>query len=352
VALEAFKAGQYDLRFENSAKRWATGYTGPAVEMGLIKVEKLKIQPPARMQGYVFNLRRPIFQDQRVRQAIVYGFDFEWTNKTLMYDQYVRLKSYFDGQPELMATGTPEGPDLALLEPHKDKLAPEVFGPIWTPPVTDGSGNPRDNLRKGLALLREAGYALQNGVMTHKDTGLRLDFEYLTAESGDERLAAPFAQNLDKMGVKLRVRVIDQAQYQNRTDAFDFDMITDIWGQSSSPGNEQRDFWGSAAADTPGSRNTIGIKDPVIDALIQNIISAPDRKSLEAACRALDRVLLWGVHLVPHFTYDGYRVAYWDKFARPEVLPTESPDLFAWWIDPAKAKAIEGGKRATGAKAG
>lgn len=344
VSLEAFKAGQYDLRFENSAKRWATGYTGPAIEKGLIKVEKLPIRPPARMQGYIFNLRRPVFVDIKVRQAIGYAFDFEWSNKALMYDQYTRLKSYFDGEPTLMATGLPEGPELALLEPFRAQLPAALFTTAWAPPVTDGSGNPRDNLREGLRLLREAGFALKDGVMTHKDTGQKLEFEYLSDQANDERLATPFAQNLEKIGVRMRIRIVDQAQYQNRTDAFDFDVVTDLWGQSSSPGNEQRDFWGSAAAATPGSRNTIGIKDPVIDALIEKVVQAPDRPSLEVACRALDRVLLWGFCLVPHFTDNGYRAAYWDKFGRPATLPTKGPDIYAWWVESAKDRALQPGR--------
>lgn len=346
VALEAFKAGQYDLRMENSAKRWATGYTGPAIERGLIKVEKVKIEPPARMQGFIFNLRRELFRDRRVREAIGYAFDFEWTNRTLMYDQYVRLTSYFHGEPSLMAKGEPSPAELALLEPWRGKVWPEVFGPPPVPPKTDGSGNIRDNLRQALRLLREAGWEVKDGKLTETATGRAMAFEILGDDPSDERIAGPFVQNLKRLGIDARIRVVDPAQYQNRTDDFDFDMVTDIWGQSSSPGNEQRDFWGSAAADVPGSRNTIGIKDPVVDAMIDAIIRAESRDALETACRALDRVLLWGFYLVPQFTDNGYRMAWWDKFGQPAKLPTEGPDLFAWWVDRAKEQALAGRQQA------
>lgn len=345
VALEAFKAGQYDLRIENSAKRWATGYTGPAFDRGLIKVEKVKIQPPARMQGFIFNLRRAQFRDRRVREAIGYAFDFEWTNRTLMYDQYVRLTSYFHGEPSLMAEGEPSPAELALLEPYRDKVWPEVFGPPPVPPKTDGSGNIRDNLRQALRLLREAGWEVRDGKLVEAASGQPMTFEILGADASEERIAGPFVQNLKRLGIDARIRIVDPAQYQNRTDDFDFDMITDIWGQSSSPGNEQRDFWGSEAADIPGSRNTIGIKDPVVDAMIDAVIRAESREALETACRALDRVLLWGFYLVPQFTDNGYRMAWWDKFGQPETLPTEGPDLFSWWVEPTKDQATGAGKQ-------
>ena len=345
VALEAFKAGQYDLRVENSAKRWATGYTGPAFERGLIKVEKVKIEPPARMQGFVFNLRRALFHDRRVREAIGYAFDFEWTNRTLMYDQYVRLTSYFHGEPSLMAKGEPSPAELALLEPWRDKLPPEVFGPPPVPPKTDGTGNIRDSLRQALRLLREAGWEVKDGKLVETASGLPMAFEILGDDPSDERIAGPFVQNLKRLGIDARIRIVDPAQYQNRTDDFDFDMITDIWGQSSSPGNEQRDFWGSEAARIPGSRNTIGIKDPAVDAMIDAIIRAESREALETACRALDRVLLWGFYVVPQFTDNGYRMAWWDKFGQPAKLPTEGPDLFAWWVDPPKDRTTGAGKQ-------
>ena len=340
VSLEAFKAGQYDLRFENSASRWATRYIGPAIDKGLIKLQKLPIKPPARMQGWVFNLRRAKFQDPRVRHALSYAFDWEWSRKTLTYDQYERIRSYFHGEPELMATGLPGPEELKLLEPFRDQLPPEVFTQVYEPPKTDGSGNIRENLRKGLALLKEAGWEVKDGVMTNAATGERLEFEILSDSPATERVTTPFVQNLARLGVRATLRVVDPAQYQRRTDDFDFDSIIDIWGQSSSPGNEQREFWGSAAADVPGSRNTVGIKNPAVDALVERIIRAEDRASLEVACRALDRVLLWNYYVLPQFTDDGYKLAYWDKFGFPTVLPTESPDIFAWWIDTGKDSTV------------
>lgn len=340
VLLEGFKAGQFDIRFENSASRWATRYIGPAVEKGLIKLEKLAITPPARMQGWVFNLRRARFQDRRVRHALSYAFDWEWTRKTLTYNQYERIRSYFHGEPKLMATGLPGPEELKLLEPFRDQVPPEVFTQAYEPPKTDGSGNNRENLRKGLALFREAGWAVKDGVMTHAATGERMEFEILSNSPADERVTTPFIQNLERLGVRARLRVVDPAQYQRRTEAFDFDVIIDLWPQSSSPGNEQREFWGSAAADIPGSSNTVGIKNPVVDALVERIIRAETREALEVACRALDRVLLWNYYVLPQFTDDGYKLAYWDKLGFPKVLPTEAPDIFSWWIDTGKDSTV------------
>jgi microcin C transport system substrate-binding protein len=347
VAFEAFKGGEFDLWNENSAKRWATGFEGPQFDKGLIVKERLEIAPPARMQGYIFNTRREIFQDRKVREAIGYAFDFEWANKNLMYDQYERISSYFHGEPSLMATGLPEGKELELLEPFRDQLPPEVFTEVWTPPKTDGSGNNRKNLRTALNLLSEAGWSVENGVLTNQETGREMRFQMLFDDASDERLAAPFIKNLERLGIEADMRIVDLAQYQNLTDGFNYDMITDIWGQSDSPGNEQRDYWGSIAADIPGSRNTIGIEDPVVDALIDKIIQAPTREDLEAACRALDRVLLWGFYEVPHFTDNGYRIAYWDKFSWPETLPTESPDFFSWWVDEEKLPSLQSKRAGT-----
>ena len=341
VAFEAFKAGEFDLWTENSAKRWATGYEGPKFDDGLIIAEKLDIRPPARMQGYIFNTRREKFKDPRVRQAIGYAFDFEWAQKNLMYGQYERLGSYFHGDPLLASSGLPEGEELALLEPFRDQLPPEVFTEVYEVPKTDGSGNIRQNLRKALGLLKEAGWVNEGGQLTNQETGEKMTFEMLFYQASSERLAAPFIKNLKKLGISASIRIVDPAQYQNRMNEFDFDMTTDIWAQSESPGNEQRDYWGSEVADRPGSRNTIGVSDPVVDALIEKIIQAPTRAALETASKAMDRVLLWGFYEVPHFTDDGYKVGYWDKFARPEVLPTQSPDFFGWWIDETKQASAQ-----------
>ncbi|MGI9435722.1 MAG: extracellular solute-binding protein [Geminicoccaceae bacterium] len=345
VAFEAFKAGEFDLWAENSAKRWATGFTGPQFDSGRIIAEKLAITPPARMQGFIFNTRREKFKDRKVREAIGNAFDFEWSNKTLMYGQYERISSYFHGDSSLASSGLPEGEELALLEPFRDQLPEEVFTTVYAPPKTDGAGNNRKNLRTALNLLKEAGWVVQDGQLTNQETGEKMVFELLFYDPSSERLAAPFVKNLEKLGIKASIRIVDPAQYQNRMDDFDFDMTTDLWAQSDSPGNEQRDYWGSETADRPGSRNSVGIKDPVVDALIDKIIQAPTREALEIASKALDRVLLWGHYEVPHFTDNGYRTGYWNKFGMPEVLPTKSPDFFSWWIDEEKLVALEANDR-------
>jgi microcin C transport system substrate-binding protein len=345
VAFEAFKAGNFDLWSENSAKRWATGYEGNAFKRDLIVKEKLPIRPYALMQGYVFNLRKDKFKDPGVREALGYAFDFEWLNKNLMYDAYERIESYFHGEPDLASSGLPTGKELALLEPYRDQLPEEVFTEDYQPPRTDGSGNNRDNLRKALELFREAGWSVENGRMVNQETGEPMTFEILLADPSGERVAAPWVNNLKRLGVDARIRIVDTAQYQNRMDNFDFDVTTESWAQSDSPGNEQRDMWGSAVADLPGSRNVAGIKDPVVDAMIDEVIAAETREDLEAAVRALDRVLLWGRYVVPHFTDDGYRVAYRNKFGRPEILPEEGPDFMAWWVDPSKPAARQTASR-------
>lgn len=345
VATEAFKAGAFDLRAENSSKRWATAFDFPGLGAGMVIKEEVPHQNVAGMQGFVFNTRRPLFKDRRVREAIGYAFDFEWSNKALMYDAYTRTDSYFDNS-ELGSTGLPAGAELALLEPFRDQLPPELFTKEFKVPATDGSGNPRENLRAALKLLREAGWAVKDGVLRDAQ-GQALAFEILlVSQSGLDRIALPFVSNLEKLGIKASVRNVDPAQYQNRERDFDFDMIVGSFGQSQSPGNEQRDYWSSEAADAPGSRNVIGVKDPVVDALIDKVIRAPDRAALLAATRALDRVLLWGFYVVPHFHSESYRLIYWNKFGKPEVSPKYGlgyPDT--WWVDPEKVAAVEAWRR-------
>lgn len=335
VALEAFKAGTFDLRTENSAKNWATAYTGPAVDQGLIRLERLETKRGEPMQGFVMNTRRDKFSDRRVRQALMLAFDFEWTNKTLFYDQYTRTDSYFEGS-ELASSGLPNGDELALLEPYRDQLPGAVFTKPFALPVTDGSGNNRNYLRKAGKLLREAGWrvAKETGVLTHKETGEEMRVEFLLVSPSFERIVAHYRQSLEKLGVQVSVRVVDVSQYQNRLDKFDFDIVTGSFPQSLSPGNEQRDFWGSEAAERDGSRNIAGISDPVIDALIDKIIFAPDRKALVTATRALDRVLLHGHYVVPQWHVRGSRLARWDKFGHPDPLPSHGLGILdVWWFD-------------------
>ncbi len=344
VAIEAFTAGRFDYRSENSSKAWATSYDVPAVKKGLIKLERFDHDRTQGMQGFAYNLRRDLFKDSKVREALAYAFDFEWSNKNLFYGQYERTRSFFDNS-ELGATGLPSPEELALLEPYRDQLPPEVFTKAYQPPKTDGSGNVRSNLRTASKLLRDAGWVIKDGIRVNEKTGQKLEFEILLSSPLFERIVLPFAQNLEKLGVKARARTVESAQYRRRLDTFDFDMVVGNWGQSQSPGNEQRDFWSSDAADRQGSRNLIGIKDPVVDALIEKVIAAPDRESLIMACRALDRVLQWGHYVIPQF-HSGYdRIAYWDKFGRPSVTPSGGTQFMAWWIDAEKAKRINASRK-------
>ena len=343
VALEAFKAHEYDYRDEGTSKVWATGYDFPALRSGMVVKSEISHQRPTGMQAFAFNLRRPKFQDRAMRRALGFAFDFEWANRNLFYGQYTRTKSYFSNS-ELASGGLPSPEELKLLEPFRQQLPPEVFTTAYQPPSTDGSGNIRANLRQALKILREAGWTFKDKKLIDPSTGEPLEIEFLLVSPAFERVVAPLIRNLKRLGVAARIRTVDSAQYQNRVRDFDFDMIVASFGESESPGNEQRDFWGSAAADRPGSRNLIGIKDAVVDALIDRVIFAPDRKSLITATRALDRVLLWGHYVIPqwHIRYD--RIAYWDMFGRRDVAPKYGTDLFAWWIDAAKVAALEGGE--------
>ncbi|MBI3708728.1 MAG: ABC transporter substrate-binding protein [Proteobacteria bacterium] len=339
VMLEAFLAVKYDIRRENSAKNWATGYETPAVAQGLIRRDVIPDKTEHVMQGYVMNMRRPLFKDRRVREALGYAFDFEWTNKNLFYGYYTRIGSYFGRDEELSSRGLPEGAELAVLEPFRKQLPPEVFTAEYQTPKTDGSGNWRDNQRNALRLLREAGWRTDSQRLVNAN-GQQMEFEILLSQPSMERLTLPFAENLKRLGIDARVRTVDAAQYQRRTDEFDFDVTDSLVGQSDSPGNEQRDMWSSAVADVHGSRNLAGIKDPVVDALIDLVIAAPDRESLAARTRALDRVLLWGHYFVPHYRLYADWVAYWDKFSRPKDNPKVGYNPYYWWVDPQKEAAL------------
>ncbi len=347
VALEAFKAGNYDFRLENSSKEWATSYDTPAVRNGQIVKKAIKNSRPTGMQGFVYNLRRPLFQDRRVRRALNFAFDFEWSNKTLFYGQYTRTKSFFENS-DLASSGLPKGDELALLEKYRDKLPKEVFDTVYTNPKTDGTGNIRPNLRTANKMLREAGWSVDEKThkLTNTKTGKVFAFEILLVQPAFERIVLPFKQNLKRLGIDAQVRTVDSAQYQKRVQDFDFDMIVSSWGESESPGNEQRDFWGSPSADRPGSRNVAGVKDPVVDQLIETLIASPDRKSLVTATHALDRVLLWKFLVIPNWHIASDRVAYWNIFGQPKVIPTRGVQFGAWWVDPAKAAALQQRRRA------
>ncbi len=338
VAIEALKAGEYDFRPENVAKNWATAYATPAVTRGVLKKEEIPNEVPTGMQGFAFNTRRPIFQDPRVRRALAYAFDFEWSNKNLFYGAYTRTKSYFSNS-ELASSGLPSGEELKVLEPFRGKVPDEVFTKEYQPPTTDGSGNIRDGVREALRLLGEAGWTVKGQKLVNA-RGEPMQFEILLDEPTWERIALPFAKNLERLGITARVRVVDAAQYEKRQDDFDFDLIVALWPESLSPGNEQREFWGSQAAGEPRSRNLAGIKDPVVDQLIDLVIQAPDRPSLVARTRALDRVLLWGHYVVPHWHIRAFRVVYWDKFGRPAVSPKYALGFDTWWVDAQKEAAL------------
>ncbi|MDQ5908252.1 MAG: microcin transport system substrate-binding protein [Pseudomonadota bacterium] len=338
VALEAFKAGAYDLRIENNSKLWATGYDFPALSQGWVSKVTFPRQLPAGMQGFTFNLRRPLFQNPKVRQALAYAFDFEWSNRNLFYGQYQRTRSYFDNS-ELAARGLPSPEELALLEPLRKDLPPEVFTVDYQPPVANDDGQLRANFKKALELLKEAGWTFRDRKLVNVQ-GEPFRFELLIDEPTWERIGLPFARNLERLGIEMTVRNVDSAQYENRTRSFDFDMIVNVWGQSLSPGNEQREFWSSASADQPGSRNLAGLKNPAVDALVEQLIAAPDRTTLVTRVRALDRALQWNFLVIPHWHIAYDRLALWNKFGYPSVTPLQGVQLNAWWIDPAKAAAL------------
>ena len=343
IALEAFKAGQYDIRRENSSKSWATGYDSPALRDGLIKQEQIPNELPSPMQGLGYNLRRPLFQDPRVRDALAYAFDFEWSNKNLFYGLYKRTRSYFDNS-ELAATGLPQGEELKILEPFRGKIPDEVFTEEYNPPKYDGSGNIRDGLRAALKLLKEAGWTFKGEKLVNDETGQPFEFEILLNDPAYERIVLPFAKNLERMGITAHVRTVDVAQYEKRMETFDFDMAVALFPQSLSPGNEQREFFGSQAADAHGSQNVLGIKSPIIDELVEELIKAPDRASLIAHTRALDRVLQYGYYVIPQFHLGAFWVAYWDKFHRPEIAPKYGLGFDSWWIDPKAEQSVEAKK--------
>jgi microcin C transport system substrate-binding protein len=338
VALEAFKAQQYDYRQENSAKDWATGYDFPAMRQGLAKKEEVAHARPTGMQAFAFNLRREKFRDRSVRWALAHAFDFEWANANLFYGQYTRTNSFFSNS-ELAARELPSKEELALLEPFRGKVPEEVFSKVYEAPRTDGSGSNRENLRTAVQLLRAAGWQIKDNKLIDPKSGRPLEIEFLLNSPQFERIVAPFIEALKRLGVQGRIRTVDPSQYINRVRDFDFDVIVQTFPQSESPGNEQRDFWSSDAAARPGSRNVVGIKDPVVDALVEKIVEARDRRSLVVATRALDRVLLWNHFVIPQWHVRIERIAYWNKFVVPQH-PKYGDDILSWWIDPAKDAQI------------
>ena len=338
VALEAFKGDALDWRSENSAKNWATAYDFPAVKDKRVVLEEFPNRASGRMQGFVLNTRREKFSDPRVRLAFNYAFDFEEMNKQLFFGQYQRINSYFEGT-ELASSGLPEGQELAILETVRDKVPADVFTKPFKNPVGGNAENVRANLREATRLLREAGYEIRNQKLTNAKTGEQFSVEFLTSDPNSERFVLFYKPSLERLGITVTVRTVDEAQFTNRERNWDYDSLTNVWGQSLSPGNEQRDFWSTTSADRIGSRNYAGIKNPAIDALIERIIFAKDRAELVAATKALDRVLLWNHYVVPQFTYNKTRAARWDRFGRPEKLPEYGSSSFPtiWWWDAERA---------------
>jgi microcin C transport system substrate-binding protein len=341
VALEAFKGNEYDFRVENSSKDWATAYDFPAVKNGDVVKEEITLKNSQGMQSFVFNIRRDKFADARVRQALNFAFDFEWANENLFFGQYVRTNSYFSNS-ELAATGTPDADELAILEPLKDRLPPEVFTTEYVNPVYGSQKNKRNNLRSASKLLQEAGWKVDDKRVLRNAKGETFSIEFLLVSPLFERIVLPYAQHLKLLGIQTSVRTVDDSQYTRRTQTFDFDIVVGSWGQSLSPGNEQRDFWGSASADRNGSRNLVGIKDEAVDQLIDKVIFAKDRAELVAATKALDRALLWNHYVVPMWHIPYQRVVYWNRFGKPDVQPDHSlgfPSI--WWFDEAKAAKVK-----------
>jgi microcin C transport system substrate-binding protein len=343
IALEAFKAGQYDIREEFTSKNWATGYDSPALRDGLFKKDDIPNKMPQGMQAFVFNIRRPLFQDRRVREAFDYLFDFEWANKNLFYGAYKRTDSYFPNT-DLAATGLPTPAELAILDEFKDEVPDQVFTKPYEPPKTDGSGNIRDDLRQALRLLKEAGWSVKGEKLVNDKTGEPFVFEFIDFEADFDRILLPYKQNLARAGITMNLRTIDLAQYQNRLNKFDFDMTTTRFPPTLSPGNEERELWGTAAADEEGSNNIIGIKNKAIDGIVDLVIGAHTRAEQLTATHALDRVLLHSHYLVTCWYQSSFHVAYWDKFARPKVTPPYRLATDTWWVEPTREQTIEAKK--------
>ncbi len=330
VALEAFKAGEYDFRGENSSKNWATGYDFPALEDGKVSKEEIPNDNDQGMQGWWFNTRKPIFQDKRVRDALIHAFDFEWTNANLTYNAYTRSNSYFSNS-ELGSRGQPDAAELAILDPYRDQLPDEVFTTEYVPPSTGGTEEGlRANLQKAVALLEEAGWTVKDNQLVNAE-GEPMKFEILLDSPAWERLTGPYIDNLKKLGIDASMRTVDASQYESLVEDFDYDMIVVNRAESESPGNEQRDYWGCKAAETKGSGNYPGICDPVVDALVERVIQAKDRVDLVTATRALDRVLLAGRNVVPQWYIGHDRVAYWNLIQHPETMPNLGMDFDTWY---------------------
>ncbi len=346
VAFESFKAGNLDYHQEVSAKNWASAYDFAAVRNGWIKRQEVPIKSAQSMQCFVLNLRHPQFDDRRVRQAFNLAFDFEWANKNLFYGQYARVGSFFQGSELAAPKALPQGRELEILNEVKDQVPPEVFTEVHHNPVNASEDDMRGNLRKAVQLLKEAGYEVKNGVLVDSKTGQPFTVEFLLVSPLFERIVQPYIANLQRLGIKATLRMVDSAQYTRRLNAFDYDIVVGNFSQSNSPGNEQRDFWGSESASREGSQNLIGVKDPAIDKLVDHVIFAKDRQELVAATNALDRVLQWNDFVVPQWFSPKMRIAYWDRFGQPPTLPGLTPGFpQVWWYDKEKADRLPGASK-------
>ena len=343
VAFEGFKAGGLDFHTESSAKNWATAYDFAAVRDGYVKRQEVPVERAQPMQCFVLNLRRPQFQDRRVRQVFNLAFDFEWANKNLFFGQYARVGSYFEGTELAAPKELPQGRELEILNEVKDQVPPEVFTTVHANPVDASPDDFRNNLRKAVALLKEAGYEIKGGKLVNAKTGEPLKVEFLLVSPLFERIVQPSIANLQRLGIQASLRMVDSAQYTRRLNGFDYDIIVGNFAQSNSPGNEQRDFWGSEAAGREGSQNLIGVKDKAIDKLVDHVIFAKDRAELVAATNALDRVLLWNDFVVPQWYAPKVRIAYWNRYGQPSTLPALTPGFTqVWWFDKELALKLPG----------
>ncbi len=338
VALEAMKAGQFDYWLESSAKNWATAYDIPAVREKRLIREEIPNGNPTGMQGFVFNLRKPLFQDVRVREALALVFDFEWTNKQLFNGAYTRTDSFFENS-DMAASGLPSPAELKILEPLRAQIPERVFDTPFNNPVTDASGMLREQQRRAYKLLQDAGWRIVDDKMVDaKGTPVRIEF--LLTQADFDRVLLPYKRNLADLGIELVIRRVDVSQYITRIRSRDFDMMVGSFSQSTSPGNEQREFWASSSADKPGSRNYIGLRDPAIDSLVESLINATSRQDLVDHARALDRVLLWGHYVVPNWHIKTWRVAYWNHIGHPAITPRYDVGLQTWWSKPHATPAV------------
>lgn len=340
VAFQAFMNGSLDLRSEADSTRWATGYDPSLVDAGALIKEGFSDGQPDEKHPFVLNIRRPLFADARVRKALALAFDFDGTNRTVAYGLMEPFSSYWQGS-DIAASDLPQGEELAILDRFRGQVPDEVFTTAFKPPRTGDEGALRRNLLEAQKLLSEAGWEIKGGTLTNAESGAPFAFEFLIHLPVYEKWIGPYLLNLERLGIKGRIRIVDPTQYLNRMNEFDFDMVMGelpYWGgQSSSPGNEQREMWGSAAADRPGSENWIGIKNPAIDAIIEELVRAPSREVLLAHAHALDRILLWNHYVIPGYVEPEIWWAYWNKLGRPDVTPSDGPNPATWWYDAEKA---------------